>query len=217
MSTFLANDLLLHPLDDGRCWETRSVVRFQCDNGVVVEVPVGEITDFASIPRAFWRLFPPHGKYSPAAIVHDYLYRTGTVSRKRADAVFHEAMLAKHVPKWQAWTMWSAVRSFGWVAWNGHRKREVQRVGGVQVGCLAVLLLCLTACHSITYEEGPVRFKRSSPPWADLQIDKLIISIAPDGTRTATLEGYKSDQARGMQLMIEKAFEMGAKSATPVP
>ena len=42
----------------------------------VVEIPNGFITDFASVPRLFWNIFPPIGNYRNAAIVHDYLYRT---------------------------------------------------------------------------------------------------------------------------------------------
>ena len=43
----------------------------------VIEVPQGFETDFASVPRFFWRVVPPWGRYSPAAVVHDYLYSTG--------------------------------------------------------------------------------------------------------------------------------------------
>ena len=37
----------------------------------VIVVPVGFVTDFASVPRAFWSLYPPTGPWAPAAIVHD--------------------------------------------------------------------------------------------------------------------------------------------------
>lgn len=40
-----------------------------------VTVPAGFLTDFASVPRMFWGLFPPAGRWSLAAIVHDYLCR----------------------------------------------------------------------------------------------------------------------------------------------
>ena len=39
-----------------------------------VQVPVGFVTDFASIPRLFWSLLRPDGLYAYAAIIHDYLY-----------------------------------------------------------------------------------------------------------------------------------------------
>src|SRR5262245_55189884 len=43
-----------------------------------VTVPVGFVTDFASIPRIFWSALPPDGRYTYPAIVHDYLYWTQT-------------------------------------------------------------------------------------------------------------------------------------------
>ena len=40
-----------------------------------IVVPKGFVTDFASIPQPLWALgLSPHGQYSRAAIVHDYLY-----------------------------------------------------------------------------------------------------------------------------------------------
>lgn len=44
------------------------------DESDVIEVPAGLITDLATIPRIFWILLPPDGKYAKAAIIHDYLY-----------------------------------------------------------------------------------------------------------------------------------------------
>ncbi|ECG8634089.1 DUF1353 domain-containing protein, partial [Salmonella enterica subsp. salamae] len=44
------------------------------DNTDVIEVPAGFVTDLATIPRIFWSLMPPDGKYAKAAIIHDYLY-----------------------------------------------------------------------------------------------------------------------------------------------
>ena len=49
-----------------------------------VNVPTGFVTDLASIPRPFWSVFPKTGRYAYAAIVHDYLYWTQTVSRDEA-------------------------------------------------------------------------------------------------------------------------------------
>lgn len=45
------------------------------DSGQIIVVPAGFKTDFASIPWGFRNLFPPLGKYSRAAVVHDFLYR----------------------------------------------------------------------------------------------------------------------------------------------
>jgi len=39
-----------------------------------ITVPAGFDTDYASIPRIFWPIYPPDGEYAPAAILHDFLY-----------------------------------------------------------------------------------------------------------------------------------------------
>ena len=55
-------------------------------------VPAGFITDFASIPRLFWTVVGhPAGKYAQAAVLHDYLYRTNSVSRAKADSLFRRS------------------------------------------------------------------------------------------------------------------------------
>jgi len=78
-----------------------------------VRVPAGFETDFASVPRFFWRWFPPAGKYSKASVVHDFLYVTRKTSRWMADAIFREAMKELDVPFLARWAMWLAVRVFG--------------------------------------------------------------------------------------------------------
>jgi hypothetical protein len=89
-----------------------------------ITVPHGFVTDFASVPRAFWHVIPPWGKYSLAAVVHDYLYFTGEVSRKAADQVFLEQMRLLGVPWWKRRLMYYAVRWFGGAAWENNRKRS---------------------------------------------------------------------------------------------
>lgn len=72
-----------------------------------VRVPDGYITDGASVPRIFWNIIPPWGKYGQAAIVHDYLCEylevetsegKRSITRKECDAIFLEAMLVLSVP-----------------------------------------------------------------------------------------------------------------------
>jgi hypothetical protein len=53
-----------------------------------VSVPVGFVTDLASIPQFFWCILRPDGNYTFPAIVHDYLYWTQTVTRDAADEIF---------------------------------------------------------------------------------------------------------------------------------
>lgn len=89
-----------------------------------IRVRRGEITDFASIPRIFWPIIPPYGRHGFAAVIHDYLYRVRgvlierTLPRTDCDRIFREIMERSDVVAWRRWTMWTAVRVFGWIAWT---------------------------------------------------------------------------------------------------
>lgn len=79
----------------------------------VIRVPAGFVTDLASIPRLFWGIFPPHGEYAKAAIIHDYLYDHAIKTKKYADDVFFEAMGVLGVASWRKYLIYWAVRLFG--------------------------------------------------------------------------------------------------------
>ena len=77
-----------------------------------VTVPIGYLTDGASVPRLFWNIIPPWGKYSQAAVLHDYLCDYGVimsvqgnavlpimVNRKEIDEIFYEALAVLNVNK----------------------------------------------------------------------------------------------------------------------
>ena len=85
---------------------------------VTIHVPVGFVTDFASIPRFIRFIIPKLGKYNKAAVLHDYAYQFGTISRKQADQLFLDAMKDLGVLKWKRYTMYWAVRAFGFFAWR---------------------------------------------------------------------------------------------------
>src|SRR5262245_50408201 len=89
-----------------------------------IEVPAGFVTDLASTPGQVWHRFPPWGRWSGAAIVHDYLYATrpNGIDRETADKVFLELMRADRVRYGDYSIMYSAVREFGDRAWNKYRK-----------------------------------------------------------------------------------------------
>jgi hypothetical protein len=78
------------------------------------EVPVGSDTDFASVPRVFVWFLPRYGRYTKAAILHDYLWREraakGTMSYIDADGTFRRAMRELGVPFLRRWILWAAVR-----------------------------------------------------------------------------------------------------------
>lgn len=122
---------------DGESWKvTREfdyLVDYEDKEGDVIRVPEGFITDFASVPRFLWVMFPPTGKYGKAAVVHDYLYVVGgkvpcrwcgdnkvipcpkpaIYTKKDADQIFLDAMKALGVNLVQRRMMYTAVRWFG--------------------------------------------------------------------------------------------------------
>ncbi|WP_052362279.1 DUF1353 domain-containing protein [Geminisphaera colitermitum] len=99
-----------------------------------ITVEAGFDTDLASIPRVFWRVFPPAGKYTAAAVIHDLLYwyqateKHNTpeihIMRKQADAVFLEAMDDLGVNWLTRHTIHRSVRIGGFSSWkNNYEKR----------------------------------------------------------------------------------------------
>jgi hypothetical protein len=94
--------------------------------GVRVMVPRGYVTDFASVPRPFWIIFPPTGKWCEAAVVHDYLLQSRRCSRFLADAVFREGMYRLGVPVWRRVPMFYAVRCYSALAslWQSTFRRR---------------------------------------------------------------------------------------------
>lgn len=96
----------------------------------VYEVPVGFITDFASVPRIFWSWLPKAGEYAPAAVVHDWLYWWGyddddkPMTRGECDAAFRRAMADLGVNRIRRTAMWLAVRLGGGKIWNVYRKER---------------------------------------------------------------------------------------------
>ncbi|EEU6555214.1 DUF1353 domain-containing protein, partial [Salmonella enterica] len=83
------------------------------DNSDVIEVPAGFVTDLASVPRIFWTILPPDGKYAKAAIIHDWMYDNALRTKKEADLIFLDGMTVLGVPKWKRIIMYYAVRLFG--------------------------------------------------------------------------------------------------------
>lgn len=83
-----------------------------------VEVPVGFVTDFASVPRAFWSFLRPDGDYAYAAVIHDYLYWTQARPREAADQVLRMAMQDFGIERAVIETIFRAVRAGGGSAWS---------------------------------------------------------------------------------------------------
>ncbi|ECG5862942.1 DUF1353 domain-containing protein [Salmonella enterica] len=99
------------------------------DSSDVIEVPAGFITDLASVPRIFWTLLPPDGKYAKAAIIHDYLYDNALRTKKEADLIFLDGMTVLGVPRWKRMIMYYAVRLFGKGMYNRNTPANKAGVG----------------------------------------------------------------------------------------
>lgn len=96
-----------------------------------VEIEVGFDTDFASVPRGLWNLYPPDGDYTPAALIHDALYWHQAlcegglpVTREQADAVFFEAMTVLGIGWLTRSILYRAVRLGGGAAWADNARRK---------------------------------------------------------------------------------------------
>jgi hypothetical protein len=90
-------------------------------SNMYVTVPAGYLTDGASVPRLFWNIVPPWGRYGAATTVHDVLCEYLTIvvdekptpiSRADADNILREAMLVLGVPPYKAWMIYTAVAAY---------------------------------------------------------------------------------------------------------
>jgi hypothetical protein len=137
--------LLVEILDQTRSGRitARLIEAFQYEvgalgSGEVIRVPKGYVTDFASVPRFFWRVEPPLGRAGKAAVVHDYLYsQRGCIpidtpdwwpapsgghfqlyTREEADGIFREALAVLGVGALKRHMLWAAVRVGGGGGWG---------------------------------------------------------------------------------------------------
>lgn len=136
MSQFTGALTITHLDADWRRWRLEQPLRYdvgRLGSGRTIEVPAGFVTDGASVPRLLWAWLPAWGRYSRAAVVHDYCYamlgaavpldpdmrealRPLPASHREADAIFYEAMQVCGVGAPTRFLMWAAVR-----AWSGMR------------------------------------------------------------------------------------------------
>lgn len=100
--------------------------------GQDITVTKGFVWDGASAPiRSSIR---KDGLIRAAGLIHDYLYRSLgkatdalSFSRKGADKLMRRIMLEFGMSRWKAGKAYFAVRWFGWLAWNKHkRNRELE-------------------------------------------------------------------------------------------
>ena len=86
------------------------------DDSTGITVPKNFVTDFASVPKFLWSILPPTGRYTKAAVLHDYLYPKECkvdLTRKECDKIFLSAMKILGVKKYTRLVFYRAVRLFG--------------------------------------------------------------------------------------------------------
>ena len=78
-----------------------------------VVVTTGFVTDFASIPRlpVVYMLYA--NRFRKAAVIHDFLYKEKSLSRRVCDGVFREAIVASGGGYFTSLAMWLGVRIAG--------------------------------------------------------------------------------------------------------
>lgn len=92
-------------------------------------VPAGYLSDGASVPRLFQWLIPAWGRYGQAAVLHDILcdtlqlFKNGVpvgITRREADHLFLDGMIAAKVPWYTRWVLFAAVRLWGMFGWRSN-------------------------------------------------------------------------------------------------
>jgi hypothetical protein len=78
----------------------------------VIVVKATSTTDFASTPQPLQWLIPKTGRYTKPAVMHDFLWRTGSMPRSHADRLFRHALEEGPHPVsfCKRWVMWAGVR-----------------------------------------------------------------------------------------------------------
>lgn len=74
--------------NDGQRWVTLEEITWADADGKIVTVPRWFVTDFASVPRVCWTIFPKSGTHNAAAIVHDFGCRVQRESRDVVNSRF---------------------------------------------------------------------------------------------------------------------------------
>lgn len=135
----MSDELVVRRLS-AETWELAAPLVYRGDRDVWT-VPAGFVTDFASVPRVVTWLIPRFGRYTLAAVLHDWLcgpgIRGGVISPVDTDGVFRRVLRELGVPVVQRWLMWAGVR---WSALTQPHRRA-----GWRATAPAVLGLSLAA------------------------------------------------------------------------
>lgn len=117
--------MVVSPTGDGKYWVLQEKLEYE--HPVTKEhfvIPRGFVTDLASVPRLFWTAFPPCGKYTTAAVLHDYLYwlQPKDCDRECADDILLLAMEEAGTDLVTRNALYAAVRLGGDGAWEENQK-----------------------------------------------------------------------------------------------
>ena len=105
-------------------------------NGNEYIVPAGFQFDGASIPKFLRTFFSPVGVLLVGGLVHDYMYKYACMKRtdkkstllivdqKKADEIFRDINIEVNGFYLMNYLAYWSLRIGGFIAWNGHRKRE---------------------------------------------------------------------------------------------
>ena len=125
------NALKTEDLDGGHFRLIDPLMFYSAELQQTVIAPRGFTTDFSSIPRGLWNVFPKTGPYDYAAVIHDAGYegrlqdiggKPFPVTKAQADRLFLEGMIARKVGRIRRPLMYFAVVHFG--HGNFARKQE---------------------------------------------------------------------------------------------
>jgi hypothetical protein len=120
-----------------RHWEVADDWAFKIDGEWYV-IPQGFRFDGASIPKFLHTWLSPTGVLLMGGLVHDYAYKyatlmksgqretmgTNALNQKRADQIFRDINIEQNGFHFLNYLAYYALRIGGFVAWNGHRKRN---------------------------------------------------------------------------------------------
>ena len=123
-----------------RNWEVKKDWKYNID-GTEYVIPAGFVFDGASIPKFLRTFFSPVGVLLIGGLVHDYAYKyktllkvnkketMGEITQKRADQIFRDINVIVNGFYVMNRLAYYSLRVGGFVAWNGHRKRNAKIEG----------------------------------------------------------------------------------------
>lgn len=121
MTGRFVGDLDIHKLagHNGRWWSLLEPLTFvQVDEQTGAEIfrwtaEPGSLTDFGSIPRPLWWLFPTYGKHTEATVIHDDLCSRKPIASRQVHDLFRGMLQVCGCAWLTVTTLWLAVRLFG--------------------------------------------------------------------------------------------------------